>query len=163
MPLLTTDRCILTHPEYDDIEELVTLYTDTEVRKYLGGPADAALLRQRIIARIGSSEHASYWIIRHARDGAFIGSVSLAPHHDGIRTEISYQLLPRWWRQGYATEVVHRVIAHAFADLGIPEIVAETQLANLASCRLLTRIGMHLEQTVDRFGARQGIFRIDAK
>lgn len=44
--------------------------------------------------------------------------------------------------------------------LGLTKIVAETQSANKASCRLLKRIGMDLEETVERFGAEQSIFSI---
>ncbi|MGK7949496.1 MAG: hypothetical protein AB4368_12020 [Xenococcaceae cyanobacterium] len=38
------------------------------------------------------------------------------------------------------------------------ERLAETQIANIASCRLVERMGMRLERTVERFGAKQGIF-----
>jgi ribosomal-protein-alanine N-acetyltransferase len=74
--------------------------------------------------------------------------------------EVSYQLLPQWWRQGYATEVVQKIIQHAFADLALTKVVAETQTANIASCRLLEKVGMLREETLERFGAEQGIFSI---
>lgn len=63
--------------------------------------------------------------------------------------------------EGYGTEAVQAVVTHAVTVLGLPRIIAETQIANIASCRLLESIGMRLEQTIERFGAKQGIFTTD--
>ncbi|WP_413306207.1 GNAT family N-acetyltransferase [Bacillus sp. 1P10SD] len=90
----------------------------------------------------------------------FIGMVSLDPHHDGIYYEVSYQLLPNWWGVGYATEVVQVVINFALNELKQPKIIAETQIANIVSCRPLEKLGMKLEGTINRFGAEQAIYSI---
>lgn len=158
--MLRTDRCILLPPQQQDYESLRDLYTNEEVRRHLGGPADEQVFRARFAARVSSRFAPSYWVIRRASDNEFIGSVSLATHHDGVSTEISYQLVPQWWGQGYGTEAVQRIIKHAFEDLGLTRLLAETQTANTASCRLLEKVGMRLEQTLERFGAEQAIYSI---
>ena len=61
---------------------------------------------------------------------------------------------------GYGEEVIKRIINYAFEELKLTRIVAETQSANKASCKLLKKIGMKLEQSVERFGAEQYIFSI---
>ncbi|MDJ0636087.1 MAG: GNAT family N-acetyltransferase [Xenococcaceae cyanobacterium MO_188.B29] len=101
-----------------------------------------------------------HWVIRVKKNNFLvgIGIVSLGKHHNNIDTEISYQLLPEWWGKGYGTEAVQAVLNHALTVLGLPRVIAETQIANIASCRLLERMGMRLEGTVERFGAKQGIF-----
>lgn len=157
--MLRTNKCILTKAQLQDYEDIKTLYTNTDVRRYLGGPVDEKVFRAGLIARLESGTQL-YWIIRHASDNEFIGSVSLDLHHDGINIEISYLLLPKWWGQGYATEVVRRVIEHAFIDLGLSKLVAETQTTNEASCRLLEKVGMQLEQVITRFGEQQAIYNI---
>lgn len=131
-----------------------------EVRRYLGGPVDERGFEAGFAAKLSSDTNQLYWIIRQASDNEFMGSVSLDLHHDGVNTEVSYQLLPKWWGRGYATEVVQRIVKYAFEDLGLAKVVAETQIANKASCRLLEKSGMQLEQTVERFGAEQAIFSI---
>lgn len=50
------------------------------------------------------------------------------------------------------------VVDYALDDLGLHRIIAETQSANTASCRLLERIGMHRVKTLQRFGAEQIIY-----
>ena len=98
------------------------------------------------------------WAIRSKANRSFIGLVTLDKHRDGEDTEISFELLPEWWGQGYATEAVRAVIDYALKDLELPRVIAETQAANIASRRLLERLGMHPKQTVVRFGAKQIIY-----
>ncbi len=78
-------------------------------------------------------------------------------HHDKTDPELSYLLLPEWWGQGLATESVRAVLDHAHG-CGAERIVAETQVANAASIRLLTRLGMRFERSVVRFGEAQAIY-----
>lgn len=89
-----------------------------------------------------------------------IGLVSLAPHHEGVYQEVSYQFLPCWWGKGYASEVVSVILHFALHGLNLSTVVAETQTANKASCQLLERLGMQLERTVFMFGAEQALYSI---
>ncbi|NOK61446.1 MAG: GNAT family N-acetyltransferase [Chloroflexi bacterium AL-W] len=155
---LETLRCILSAPEANDIEQIVKLYTDARVREFLGGPADADTIRTQFRIIIDTGTTKNLWVVRCKANRAFIGAVSLDPHHDGTDTEISYQLLPKWWGEGYAQEAVQAVINYALKDLTLSRVIAETQTANVASCRLLEHIGMHFERHVERFGAMQSIY-----
>ena len=157
---MQTARCVLTPLQKDDVADVAALYTDEAVRRFLGGPADEDEVRTSLATLIedgasGSALH--HWVIR-LKDGSFVGTVSLGAHHDGADTEVSYQLLPMWWGQGYAGEAVGAVVEYALFGLGLARVVAETQRANLASRRLLERLGMRPEQTLERFGAEQVIY-----
>ena len=59
--------------------------------------------------------------------------------------------------------MVQAVIRYALRDLGLPRVVAETQTANIASCRLLEGLGLRRERTVQRFGAQQAIYVTDGQ
>ncbi len=161
--MIETNRCILSKIQKSDYEDVKMLYTDEKVRQFLGGIIEESIYMIKFNNMCDESNDYLYWVIRHKEDKQFVGLVSLDLHHDGITTEISYQLLPKWWGYGYATEIVQYVISYAFKKLGLIKIVAETQSANTASCRLLKRIGMNLEETVERFGAEQSIFGIRNK
>jgi [ribosomal protein S5]-alanine N-acetyltransferase len=136
------------------------LYENQEVRKFLGGIRQEDSIVEILDEMLISSDNSFYWVVREKNTGDFIGLVSLDPHHDGFFLEISYQLLPNWWGEGYATEVVQMIINFAFNKLNLPKVVAETQTANTTSCRLLERLGMKLENTIIRFGAEQAIYSI---
>ncbi len=144
----------------DDLEHVVALYMDEDVRRFLGGPRDEEDIRSAFPRLLQSNAEIHRWAVRLKAKDAFMGIIYLGPHHDGADIEISYQFLPAWWGQGYATETVQAVIDYAFEIRGLPRIIAETQMANVASRRLLARLGMRLARTVERFGARQAIYTV---
>jgi [ribosomal protein S5]-alanine N-acetyltransferase len=158
--MIQTTRCELVPLILTDWDLVRKLYTNAEVRRFLGGVIDEKTIHLKFLQMLESGTETHHWIIRVKENSLSeeIGLVSLGQHYDNINTEISYQLLPQWWGKGFGTEAIQAVITHALTVLGLPRVIAETQITNVASCRLLERIGMHLEQTVERFGAKQGIF-----
>ena len=148
-------------PVRQTYRHLVTkLYTDVKVRRFLGGVVDRKTIRYKFIKMLESNPENHYWVIRVKDSSSFeeIGIVSLTRHHNNIDTEISYQLLPEWWGKGYGTEAAGAIVKYALTVMNLPRVVAETQMANIASCRLLESVGMRLERTVERFGAKQIIY-----
>jgi RimJ/RimL family protein N-acetyltransferase len=55
--------------------------------------------------------------------------------------EIGYILHPSHWGQGFAAEACRAVIAHVFAGYDLDAITADVDPRNLASLRLLARLG----------------------
>ena len=158
--MIETVRCKLTTLKDSELNLVVKLYTDAKVRRFLGGVVDLQTVRYKFLKMLKSNPENHYWVIR-AKDSSSlseIGIVSLTRHYNNIDTEISYQLLPEWWGKGYGTEAVGAIVTYALTVMNLPRVVAETQIANIASCRLLESIGMRVERTVERFGAKQGIF-----
>ena len=142
----------------DDLEHVVRLYTNVDVRRFLGGTVEEESVRVLVAKLVQSKPPARYWTV-YAQDGSeFIGLVSLDVHHNGMDVEVSYQFLPKWWGQGYAYEVVQAVVNYGLHDLGLQRVIAETQTANVASCKLLAHLGMRLEETLERFGVEQAIY-----
>ncbi|WDF04500.1 GNAT family N-acetyltransferase [Shouchella hunanensis] len=158
--MIKTNRCLLSKLQEDDYEDVKLLYVDESVRKYLGGTLKEESIQVRFNEMNLSSKDSAYFVVRENDTNRFIGLISLDTHYDGVSTEVSYQLLPKWWGEGYATEIVKEFIYYAFHKLNLTEIVAETQLANKASCRLLEKLGMKLQETVLRFGEEQAIYCI---
>ncbi|WP_433261887.1 GNAT family N-acetyltransferase [Micromonospora vinacea] len=87
-------------------------------------------------------------------DGVVIGTVSLEVV-DGMgqpgmppRTEaqLGYIFDPAYGGHGYATEAVSAVVAYAIDRLGIRRITAGCFADNLASVRILEKVGMRREQ-----------------
>jgi len=62
------------------------------------------------------------------------------PPQDGT-AEIGYSVLPQFQGKGYATEMVGGLIRWALGQPGTIRIVAETEWANPASVRVLTKAG----------------------
>jgi 3-dehydroquinate dehydratase/shikimate dehydrogenase len=78
--------------------------------------------------------------------GEFIGFVGLnIPSFDAHFTpcvEIGWRLAKAQWNKGYATEGALAVIDYGFGELGLEEIVSFTYEGNMASQRVMEKIGM---------------------
>ncbi|MCB0132728.1 MAG: GNAT family N-acetyltransferase [Caldilineaceae bacterium] len=160
MICLDTPRLRLTPLAPADLLPFVALHTDARVRRYLGGALTNDRAETRLRDYLAGATSKPVWVLRPKDETRFLGTVDLQPHHDGMNMEISYLLLPDAWGHGYATEAVRALLAHAMDDLGLACVVAETQRANLASCRLLERCGMSRTRRLVRFGAEQVIYTI---
>ena len=79
---------------------------------------------------------------------AFAGFVGLAPVPFALpdmpspQVEIGWRLARAAWGRGYATEAALLVLAHAFSDLRLMQIVSFTALGNEPSQAVMRRIGM---------------------
>jgi RimJ/RimL family protein N-acetyltransferase len=60
--------------------------------------------------------------------------------------ELGYIFDPAYGGHGYATEAVTAMVVHAFDQLGVRRITAGCFAGNLASVRILEKVGMRREQ-----------------
>ena len=157
---IETNRCKVSKLQKDDYDNIKGLYLDEDVRRFLGGVSSNENFDNNFNDMVSSENDVFYWVARLKNNNEFIGLVSLDRYHDGTNREISYQFKPMWWGQGYAEEVVRKVIDYAFDELKLEKLISETQSANKNSCKLLKKLGMTLEGMVMRFGAEQSIFTI---
>jgi RimJ/RimL family protein N-acetyltransferase len=76
--------------------------------------------------------------------------------------DLGYALLTRWHGQGYATEAAGALLAHARTRMGLARLAAVTAPSNLASQRVLEKIGFAADGTVQLPGRSQAsaLFRI---
>ena len=89
----------------------------------------------------------AYVMIRK-QDQLPIGSCGLYQREQFDHPDIGYALLPTFTRQGYAIEAVRAVFDMAVKTLGFKTILAITTQDNVASFRLLKKLGM---QPIDTF------------
>ncbi len=157
---MNTERCELRVFSETDKQHVKMLYKSEEVRKYLGGTVGDETFEQGFNSMFHSQNSSSYWTVFLKESHEFIGIVFLDTYHDEVKTEVGYQFLPEFWGQGYAREVVTRVIEYGFSELNLDEIVAETQTRNTSSYRLLQKVGMTCVGQLERFGEEQSMFQL---
>jgi len=75
-------------------------------------------------------------------DGEFIGFVGLNEPRFRPGVEIGWRLTRSAWGNGYATEAARAVLAFAFDELRLDEVISFTSTTNVASQRVMERIGM---------------------
>jgi RimJ/RimL family protein N-acetyltransferase len=148
--LLETERLILRRLTEDDLDNLVELDSDPEVMRYLSdGPATPRdVIERDILPRcLGSYEGSAgfgVWAAIEKAGGDFLGWISLRSHDDSPpgEVELGYRLRRAAWGKGYATEGSRALIRKGFTELGMRRVVATTYEYNLASRRVMERLGM---------------------
>ncbi|GAB4105828.1 hypothetical protein GCM10028790_48470 [Micromonospora taraxaci] len=85
-------------------------------------------------------------LITDVSSGKPVGSCGLS-YTDvaGGEASVGYALLPDWRGRGYATRAVRLLAAWAFGAAGIARLAAGTVPDNIASHRVLERVGFHSE------------------
>jgi len=103
----------------------------------------------RMLPRLAQGfEHASSGteptrLIVHERDRVLIGETGFHGPPDGSGTvEVGYSIIPAYRGQGFASEATRALIDRALSRPGIRRIVAECLDDNVASIKVLEKLGM---------------------
>lgn len=76
-----------------------------------------------------------------------IGWAGVGPlEFDENQTEIFYGLSGKYWGQGYAKEAARAVMEYAFDVIGLKRIVGVAKPENVASVKILEKIGMTFQK-----------------
>jgi ribosomal-protein-alanine N-acetyltransferase len=148
---ITTARTVLRPFDEADEDELLALFREPAVRRYLldDEQVSAEWVRSEIASSRTRFDAAGpgLWAIRTAGHPAIIGFVGFREFGDPPQLQLLYGLLPLYWGRGLATEAARAVCDHARRELGHAEIRASTDVANQASARVLLRLGMRQVRT----------------
>jgi len=149
---LETGRLRLRCFTAEDADLLVALDADPEVMFFITGGAPTP--REEIVdevlpAFLGYHERFpgyGFWALESRATGDFLGWVHYRPRPDAPpdEPELGYRLVKAAWGHGYAAEASRAVIDHGFRTLGVRRVVAETMAVNVASRRVMEKVGMRL-------------------
>jgi ribosomal-protein-alanine N-acetyltransferase len=147
---LRTSRLILRPLLEADASALFGIYSDPRIMEFWSSPAwtsiasaEEKISRNRLGMETGGS--IGFGLFR-SEDEHLLGTCDLF-HLDQQcrRGEVGYGLAFEAWGQGYMQETMQVLLAYGFKDLGLNRIEADIDPANLASAKLLTRMGFALE------------------
>ncbi len=155
MRKLTTERLILASWQTGDAEALAMMNADPEVMRHIGSGvrtyAGALAEAREFLAKLQVGP-LGLWPIREKSTTGFCGWVGLMRLDGGEEIEIGYRLARAAWGRGIATEAAGRLLRHAFDDLNFDTIVAVTSAENVASQRVLTKLGMQYRGLREVYG-----------
>ena len=145
---------------------LIRLWTDPLVREFLGGPASPerveAMLSELLTPVEEQQKRFSDRVNFALRDkDQLAGVITFSPHTDGEDIEVSYLLLPEWWGRGVMWWGLLDALRLYAETHQAERVIAETQTANLRSCRLLESLRFTLVRELTRFGAQQKIYALE--
>jgi RimJ/RimL family protein N-acetyltransferase len=137
----------LWHP--DDLDQLARIFANDLVWRY---PFKRGWTREEtqdfLSRKIDEWQHRGFsqWAVEVKAEAKLIGFLGLAPPDflpDVMpAVEVGWRLDPEWWGRGLATEGGHAALEYAFKTLGLNEVVSIYEPENLASGRVMERLGM---------------------
>jgi ribosomal-protein-alanine N-acetyltransferase len=153
MPPLTTARLDLRPCALGDVAVLTALWREPDVRRYLWDDEIVSdeLATEVVQAFLASADQRGYglWLLLRRSGGELLGFAAMRDIAGSSQlvgspqVELIYGLAPAAWGQGLATEAARAVLAYGLETLGHEQIWARTDPPNLASQRVIERLGMH--------------------
>ena len=128
-----------------DVPLIHRLWTNPHIRHFLFDGREISLdeTRSFIENSIANFEQHNYglWLVFASDDNRLVGFAGLL-HSEGDAPNLIYGVHPEFCGRGYATKAAGAVLSYAFDTLALPLVKADVDELNVASVRVLERIGM---------------------
>ncbi|MGL5005452.1 MAG: GNAT family N-acetyltransferase [Casimicrobium sp.] len=155
-PTFRTSRLTLRRVNETDLNDLFLANSDPEVTRYLPYPPwqtmdDASAWFERTKTRHTDKVAAQFAIRINADSGDSVRTIGNALlfqfDTENEVAEIGYVIARAHWGEGYTTEAMRPLIDYAFNTLGFHRLEAKLDPRNLASAKVLTKLGFAHEGT----------------
>ena len=134
---IRTERLVLRRPRVDDLDAMFEIMSNPAAMRYWSTlpHADRDVTRPWLDKKIARNADGgeNYFI---ELDGRVIGEVGA-----GRLPDFGFMIHPDFWGRGFATEASIAFIAYAFRNTAATELLADVDPRNVASLRVLDRLG----------------------
>lgn len=143
---LITRRLVLRRFRSDDAGALAVYRSDPAVARYQSWDVPVTRAAAAQLAEVFAEGNPMYpgwfqYAVERASDGMLVGDVGVCLHHNRMQAEIGFTLAKAHQGRGYATEAVGQILEQLFTRRNLRRISAECDARNVASARLLRRLG----------------------
>jgi RimJ/RimL family protein N-acetyltransferase len=151
-PELKTDRLVLRPTSLADVAVLLDLWNESGINRHLfdGNAVLHSDVEQilELVTSAGSPATGS-WLVLLRVESTVVGSAALMPvTHAALleprlrdHVEPAIAIREPFWGQGFGTETLRVLIAHAFTTGGLHSLAAAVDLANESSLKLVRSAG----------------------
>jgi RimJ/RimL family protein N-acetyltransferase len=169
MDKLTTERLVIRPWTVDDAEAALAIYGAGEVTRWLtpamGQVDDLSAMRSVLEAWAADQPNMpaprGRWAVENLRSGRVVGGLAirlLPPYDEDL--ELSWQLRPEDWGNGYAAEAARALAEWAFTQ-DIDELFAVARPNNTRAIATARRVGMEwVGETTKYYDLRLQVFRV---
>ena len=156
-PVLETERLVLRAVRPSDLSAIFAIFSDEAVTQHYGletfTAVEEAAQRIAAIRQNYQKRRSLRWAITRHEDDTLIGSVGLMNVRPRFfNAAVGYELAPAFWRQGVMTEALTAVIEFGFLVMALNRIEAFVVPENVASIRLLEKLGFVDEGLMREYG-----------
>ena len=144
--IFETPRLLLREFTLEDAPLLLQLNSDPEVLTYLHEPllqdeAHAETILRNIILPQYENK-LGRWAVYLKENNVFIGWCGLKHRPELEEIDLGYRFMQTAWGKGFATEAAKQTLVYGFKNLNLSLITGRAHIHNIASIRVLEKIGM---------------------
>ncbi|RZK04220.1 MAG: N-acetyltransferase, partial [Flavobacterium sp.] len=150
-----------------DAEQFYQLNLNPNVIKYTGNSAfknvEEAL---QFLENYQDYKQNGYgrWAVIDKSTDEFLGWCGLKYDKELDETDIGFRFFEHHWNKGYATESAKSCIIYGFENLQLETIIGRAMQGNIASIKVLEKIGLRYKKEFDFDTQNKGvIYKIDRK
>ena len=151
-PIIETERLLLRMFRAEDLDAVYHLFSDADVQKYLS--VDNKRTREQLKITLKNlvsrwdERGFGLWCVTEKETDDIIGYCGFQYFDNLPDVEMVFAFLKKTWGNGFATEAAKACLRFWFEELTLAEIVAAASPENIASLRVLEKIGMrYLEKS----------------
>jgi RimJ/RimL family protein N-acetyltransferase len=128
-----------------DLDAFVAMRADPDVARYQSWSGFSEKDGREFLAWVADRRPGEtgwfQFALERKTGGGFIGDVGLKILDDPRLAQVGYTIAREHWNQGYATEAIRALLAHAIPEFGLHRIHASVDPRNLGSVRVLEKAG----------------------
>ena len=154
-------KCRIRKWELSDAKDLATALSNKKVQDNLRDGLPYPYTEQdgkEFISAMLSADESETFAFAITVDNMVIGSIGIFRQGNIHRqtAELGYYIAEEYWGKGIMTEAVKQICEYVFANSDIIRIYAEPFAYNIASCRVLEKVGFQYEGTLRSNAVKNG-------
>jgi ribosomal-protein-alanine N-acetyltransferase len=146
-PCLETRRLHLREIVQSDAQDVFSIHSDQSAMRWFGSDPLTSIEEAKKLIDVFSgwrqmANPGTRWGIQHKSDLRFLGSCGLFKWNRSWKScVVGYELASSARGQGFMVEALCAVLEWGFANMGLHRVEAQVHLQNLASIKLLSKLG----------------------
>ena len=154
--MLETKRLLHRKFVSEDLDKLIEMRVNNDVMKYIGGEnmQNPDALKTRLTYYISCYKdrelgmHAMFW----KDTNEMIGWSGLQPLENSNKIEVSYGMTKSFWKMGIGYETAAMWLNFGFNNTELERIAAVADEKNIASWKIMEKLGMTHEKNEEHYG-----------
>jgi len=165
-----TERLLFREILPTDIDGMFELDCDPEVHKYLGNKPVSSKEQAMDMINFIRQQYIDYgigrWAVIEKKTNDFMGWSGLkyiVTEINGHKNyyDLGYRLIRKYWGKGIATESALASLEYAFDKLELNEVYGMAESENIASNKILRKVGLRFIEDFDYNGMRHNWYKIE--
>lgn len=154
--MLETERLLLRRLEATDADAIFAMRSDADVMRYIREPQKRRETENwiRLVSSRWEKDKLGFCAVVEKASGVLTGWCGVWRLAETGEVEIGYAVAKEFWGRGFATEAAAALLEYAFAYIKPDKITAVADPQNIASRRVMEKLGMRFVRT-DDFYERQ--------